>query len=302
MYAHKVLESYFYMLEKTGCSLHDIINHPIYRVKESVKYHFDDIESIRDMTAREVALFSGEYGRDLRLPFKTCWFDYVKENKKKVGALLTEIGEGTVHIEVYLTIPECTIGKRDLFVPNPYEVFVGLDNETHAFIESINRIAGKDYKVFQRKINENIYLSWGKSDQGDAEEPKEYYDEMIQEIKNINACMLLLSCKNIKAESVPPVEKLNKKRRKKGKQDIMDYKTLRLVLPRQQRYANSGGSGEGSQQATRLHLCAGHFKSYTQDAPLFGKHTGRFWWQPHVRGDKDVGQVNKEYAVSSSKG
>lgn len=170
------------------------------------------------MTAREDALFSGEYGKDLRLPFKVCWFDYVKENKQKVGALLTEVGENTVHIEVYLTLPERTFGEKDLFAPNPYEVFVGLDNETHAFIESINQVAGKDYKVFQRKINDTIFLSWGKSDQGDVEEPREYYDEMIQEIKNINACLLLLSCKNIKAESVSPAEKLNKQRRKKGKQ------------------------------------------------------------------------------------
>jgi hypothetical protein len=140
----------------------------------------------------------------------------------------------------------------------------------------------------------------GKSEDGDPEEPKQYYDEMIQEIKNINACMLLLSCKNIKAESVPPAEKLNKKRRKKCKQEMMEYKTLRLVLPKRDRPARAGAGNERDQRTARLHLCAGHFKTYTQDAPLFGKHTGRFWWQPHVRGDKDVGQVRKDYEVVST--
>ncbi|MFP4285199.1 MAG: hypothetical protein ACLFQG_06570 [Desulfovermiculus sp.] len=87
MYAHKVLESYLTMLGKSGYDLDAIINHPVYRLKNSAKYHFEDIESIRDMTAREDT------------------------------------------------------------------------------------------------------LSWGKSDDGDADEPKEYYDEMIQESKNINACL-----------------------------------------------------------------------------------------------------------------
>jgi hypothetical protein len=198
---------------------------------------------------------------------------------------------------VYLTLPH--ISGPDLFAPNPYEVLVGLDNETHAFIDGINNIADRNYKVYQRKVNNNIFMTWGKSEEGDAEEPKEYYDEMIQEIKNINACMLLLSCKNLKAESVPPAEKLNKKRRKKGKQEIMEYKTLRLVLPRQE-LSKAGGGQQGTPRTSRLHLCAGHFKSYTSDAPLFGKHTGRYWWQPHMRGDKDIGQIRKDYEVVST--
>ncbi|MFP4285200.1 MAG: hypothetical protein ACLFQG_06575 [Desulfovermiculus sp.] len=101
---------------------------------------------------------------------------------------------------------------------------------------------------------------------------------------------------------MPPIEKLNKKRRKKGKQEMMEYKTLRLVLPRQDRSAKAGGGQQGTPRTSRLHLCAGHFKTYTSDAPLFGKRTGRFWRQPHVRGDKDAGQIRKDYAVVSSKG
>ena len=53
MYAHKVLDSYLAMLKKTGYPFEASISHPIYRIKDSVKYHFDDIESIRDMTAKQ---------------------------------------------------------------------------------------------------------------------------------------------------------------------------------------------------------------------------------------------------------
>ena len=47
----------------------------------------------------------------------------------------------------------------------------------------------------------------------------------------------------------------------------------------------------------RVHLCRGHFKEYTNENPLFGKHVGRFWWQPMVRGDKKRGVLNKDYDV-----
>lgn len=38
-----------------------------------------------------------------------------------------------------------------------------------------------------------------------------------------------------------------------------------------------------------LAICRGHFKTFMPDAPLFGKHTGQFWWAPHIRGDTDAG-------------
>jgi hypothetical protein len=49
----------------------------------------------------------------------------------------------------------------------------------------------------------------------------------------------------------------------------------------------------------RVHLCHGHFKNYTEGNPLFGKYTGRYWWQPFVRGNKKKGVVMKDYLVKS---
>lgn len=49
--------------------------------------------------------------------------------------------------------------------------------------------------------------------------------------------------------------------------------------------------------AKALHVCRGHFKEFSQEKPLFGRLTGKYWWAPHVRGDAESGVVLKDYRV-----
>jgi hypothetical protein len=44
-------------------------------------------------------------------------------------------------------------------------------------------------------------------------------------------------------------------------------------------------------QPIPLHLCRGHFKTFTTERPLLGRHTGTYWWEPHLRGSADNGVV-----------
>jgi hypothetical protein len=46
-----------------------------------------------------------------------------------------------------------------------------------------------------------------------------------------------------------------------------------------------------------VHLCRGHFKTYTDDNPLFGKHVGKYYWQPSIRGKNKKGIVAKDYSL-----
>lgn len=54
----------------------------------------------------------------------------------------------------------------------------------------------------------------------------------------------------------------------------------------------SAGDSEG-----RRHLARGHFKTFTADAPLLGKHVGTYWWGWQVRGQEGKGIIEKTYAV-----
>jgi hypothetical protein len=59
---------------------------------------------------------------------------------------------------------------------------------------------------------------------------------------------------------------------------------------------DANGGKDGISLAKALHICRGHFKNF-DDKPLFGKLTGTYWWQPHVRGTAEAGIVEKDYRI-----
>jgi hypothetical protein len=46
-----------------------------------------------------------------------------------------------------------------------------------------------------------------------------------------------------------------------------------------------------------LHICRGHFKTFSEESPLFGKHTGTYWWESQVRSKAELGIVEKDYRI-----
>lgn len=70
----------------------------------------------------------------------------------------------------------------------------------------------------------------------------------------------------------------------------LDINPMREVL------RTEGKSDEtGIQKA--LHICRGHFSSYSEEKPLFGKYAGTFWVPEHLRGSSEHGVVKKDYRV-----
>lgn len=64
-----------------------------------------------------------------------------------------------------------------------------------------------------------------------------------------------------------------------------------------------GGKG-GETVATasgRQHLARGHFKTFTEDAPLLGKHVGTYWWGWQVRGQENQGAIEKTYTLKAGR-
>lgn len=105
----------------------------------------------------------------------------------------------------------------------------------------------------------------------------------------------LLSCKNVVYGLEFPPIKIQKSRAKKGKPPLSSYYILKL------KPTTSRKDYEAKNLWTnRVHLCRGHIREYTEDRPLFGKYTGRFWIPPHVRGDKKQGVIHKDYEVETT--
>lgn len=57
---------------------------------------------------------------------------------------------------------------------------------------------------------------------------------------------------------------------------------------------NSDADGTST---SRNHLARGHFKTFTEDAPLLGKHVGTYWWGWQVRGQECKGSIDKVYTL-----
>jgi hypothetical protein len=124
----------------------------------------------------------------------------------------------------------------------------------------------------------------------------------IQKVTLATSVLDVINCKNV---SLSPVDQIKsnasskktpraKRRAKEGKSALFRYYVLMLDLNKGRALAGKTGAGLGS---VPVHLCRGHFKEYTAEKPLFGRVTGRFWWQPRARGKPENGVVMKDYAI-----
>ncbi len=105
----------------------------------------------------------------------------------------------------------------------------------------------------------------------------------------------LMHCRNVKIMEDAPPPRLSRKWERKHGFPLVSRYTL-LIDPMREVLRGEGRSdADGLQKA--LHICRGHFKTYTPDKPRFGRDTGTFWYSPHVRGDRKRGEVVKDYAV-----
>jgi hypothetical protein len=105
----------------------------------------------------------------------------------------------------------------------------------------------------------------------------------------------LANCKNITAEP----ERGYCKPRGGRKSDRKTYRYHVLKISGSQAGSGKQSSSIG-QSLTALHSVRGHFKHFTAERPLLGKHVGMYWWPQHARGDAKAGVVGKEYEVEAT--
>ena len=103
----------------------------------------------------------------------------------------------------------------------------------------------------------------------------------------------LMNCRNVEVRDAPAPRVPKKSRR--PRLPHIAYKTIAVPAP-----ASASRSERAASVGSTLahHLVRGHFKTFSEDAPLFGKKTGTFWWGWQTRGSKTAGIVKKQYSVS----
>jgi hypothetical protein len=105
----------------------------------------------------------------------------------------------------------------------------------------------------------------------------------------------LMHCKNVALRGIDPPDRLSKSHVKKTGNPLTRYHVLEIAPMR--RILDSEGEAQTKGLGHALHICRGHFKTFTEDAPLFGRRVGTYWWPAHVRGSSSEGVVEKDYRI-----
>jgi hypothetical protein len=111
-------------------------------------------------------------------------------------------------------------------------------------------------------------------------------------IRVLGLGMSFCHCKN--TEIISESSK-NRRQQKRSHIPQVTFKTLHINSIGHKNTAEQNTDGCGSKKS--LHICRGHFSTYSDQKPLFGKYVGTFWIPCHVRGSESNGITIKNYAL-----
>ena len=312
MYAHQVIEDFkkskehFESLGFGKNALDRLTN----TVSGCMMFNIDDIDGLIDNFSKPCFIESpyiNGYKRYLKLPFDRCWIDWSGSNKRHeynnvvASAAIVVESHGMIMVDFFKKL------SGYMFAPSISTWIFSLSGNFNE--EQVDEII-KNIGNGETSRNELLSMKHlGYTHQKDEMISKygiEQTDDLLSKERQamirinliLQSFMLLLNCKNISTKKNYPPEALNKKRIKQGKQPLFTYHTL-VINPISEKRRNDGPH-EATGIKQRLHFCRGHFKEYTDSNKLFGKYTGMYWWQPMVRGNKELGIVHKNYQIKAA--
>ncbi len=304
MFAHQVIED----INKLCFRGKDFITGTITSAK---KFHVGNTSNLSMATKILVgkSLF-WDHAEYCRLPFRQCWFDYVAEDDMaqstgrktitKRGILCGELADGLIYAIIFICdqIHGWTI--------SPVQWLISINRDFLGYKDNLRHMFGQDIPTDAELMNVNfLRLPSFIKHEGEINfttlmEEADRIPHLAQhthddtyELMILQSTLMLLNCRNVITVYNHAPERLNAKRLQKGKHEIFAHRTIQIEIP-SKRYLPGRSSQPGEKQMKRVHLCRGHFKIFTESAPLFGKCTGIYWWQPQVRGTGSETQ-SKDY-------
>lgn len=281
MFAHQVIEDL----------IHYYPNFPekekfISQIIRSQKFHMDQAISPSDLKKNfDHRLFMGDFADGIKLPYEISWFDWIVD-----GTYYCTDNEKCDMERKVCERKECHIGKIAAFTQQIEDELILV--QPFSYFDSAKRWGIHDI-AYRVRLNKGVGICsmFRMPTERDLEDFSDYSNLPLT---ILNSTLMLLSCKNIETEKVSPPEALNKMRRKKGRTELFEYHIL-VIKPTGKRQK----SIPKHLWQNRIHLRRGHFKTYTAENPLFGRITGRFWWQAHIAGRNREGVVLKDYKIKT---
>lgn len=310
MFAHQVIEDLQNKNNKIDKFYDYWIPFCIKLIKKAQRIHVGDMYDLHSSfkswdRKRTLFMDSPKY---IRLPYDITWIDGTAENYpfcqsrgmtrvSKEAVLAVNLIPGNERFIACFIFSYIDHAKQWILFPMMFVISVG-SYFTRNDVDIVNKWIGSEQLQYCGNDAGNIkvlYLHSSYASSMTRDQFKIEVDSCQINLQLLDETLRLMNCKNITTENHKPPEALNKARRKKGKQELLTYKTLKLLLPGKKEKHDL--VNDPTSEHNRIHLCRGHFKEYTADAPLFGRITGLWWWQAHVRGQNKDGVVMKDYEI-----
>jgi hypothetical protein len=251
-------------------------------------------------------------GLCVKLPYPVCHFEYIDNPKTKDRIeKYKQYGDNNFKFGAIAAYTE----KTNVVIPQGAPV-----DRVESILESgfgdlalafFGAVCDKDWKLIDASIYGIIKipidglgqmigemsLKLAATDTPDFErneEHKLFAAYMVQGMVPILYSLSLLTCKNVRTQvRTQPAPRSARDRAMNvpispdRKFHVLDVPLITKLYETKSTLGPKGKSG--------LHTVGGHFKTYTEDAPLLGKHVGRWWWGDSVRGSAAKGVIQKEY-------
>lgn len=265
------------------------VNH----LKSSIKFDLGDAEIYHDgkgtFTSVAVNGFKGSESNEalVNLPYSQCFFE-MKTHSVKHGLLCLEVSDSIV----ITCLSHCVAGGEVSIHPYGFAYKLCRDQvSTHDFVQSaLSKEKNIDYEKVRGGVLELEVFRFYSGVKPTRLEIDDDYDRIGQsqcEILNgaLHFMNTLNQCSNVFIKNNTHPAALQKKRLKKGKLPLFEYKTLH-VRPRN---TDGKSKGTGTHASPRLHLRRGHIRRY--------KDGKKIWVQPCMVGNKKLGVVHKDYVI-----
>ena len=183
------------------------------------------------------------------------------------------IGVVSLQCELYVSDAE----QRDSIVVGP--------------VISYRLQVGEDGRCFDARIEEQFVSG------DDPQETKEFQRAYVNLMRPAFLATSFMHCHNVSVDTVAPPPKLAKAHRKRHGVPLVRFRTINIEPMR--RILHSEGHAHESSIKKALHICRGHFRTYTPEKPLFGKIAGTVFVPMHARGSATKSVIIQQYNVGA---
>lgn len=129
-----------------------------------------------------------------------------------------------------------------------------------------------------------------------SEIPEDVLNHAFADVLPFLFALSLTHCRNVELverEVPPPVAKA---RKEKGIPELK-YRQIIIKPMGGKRFVDKNKPMSNHNGMLPLHWVRAHFKTYTAERPLMGRHVGTYFWHMSARGNQMHGEIVKEYKV-----